>query len=407
MNRLNANFSAIDFKILIAVFLLVAIGLVAIYSATAHAPSENLKGNFLRQIWWVCLGMLAMLVAMFTTQQMLAQISYIAYIIGLLLLALVLIFGTGSGASRWITFGPINFQPSEFAKIATLMAVARYFSNLKNNRSNPFRQIAISFSIVAAPAILIVQQPDLGTSLVFLAFIVPILYWADISPFNIFIIVAPVLSLFAAFHLVSFFLMMALVVIVLALSRRSLRVLIFNFILNVGVGIVTPFLWNQLHGYQQKRILTFMGLEADPRGIGYQLLQSKVAIGSGGLWGKGIFQGTQTQLRFLPTQHSDFILSVIGEEAGFIGIIVVLSLFLYVFIHGIQIAAGTRNQYLSLLAVGSVSILAFHTIVNVGMTVGMMPVTGLPLPFLSYGGSFALTCFILAGFIFNASLNKN
>lgn len=395
-----------DYQILIAVILLVAFGLIALYSATVHTTSEQLRGNFLRQIWWILLGSLLLITIVFLPQRVFQPISYTLYLLSIITLILVLIRGTGHSSSRWLGIGPFRFQPAEFAKIAVIMTLARFLSEQESGKINQFKQIIISFTIVLVPVILIIQQPDLGTSMVYLGIILPILYWAGLSPFTIFVLVAPFFSLVAAFHLGAFFFTMIVIVTVLLLSRRGFKVFIFNFILNVSVGIFTPYLWNNLHRYQQKRILTFLGLEIDPHGIGYQLIQSKVAIGSGGLLGKGLFKGTQTQLRFLPAQHTDFILSVIGEELGFIGILIILSIFLFILMRGIRIAATTRDRYASVLTIGSVCVLAFHVIVNVGMTVGIVPVTGLPLPFLSYGGSFMLTSFVLIGFILNTSLHK-
>jgi len=406
MHNLKKNLLAMDYKILVAVIVLTALGIIALYSSTVHTNSDQLKGNFIRQIVWLLIASFFLILILFLPQRVFQPISYMAYLLSILTLILVLLVGLGHGSTRWLTLGALRFQPSEFAKIATLMALARFLSEQEQKAINQFRQIIVSFVIVLIPAILIIQQPDLGTSMVFLGIILPILYWAGLSPFIIFVLVAPFFSLVAAFQLGTFFLTMIIIVAVLLLSRRSFKVFIFNFILNVSVGIFTPYLWNNLYSYQQKRILTFLGLEIDPRGIGYQLIQSKVAIGSGGIWGKGLLKGTQTQLRFLPAQHTDFILSVIGEELGFIGIFIVLSLFLFILIRGIRIAATTRNRYASILTLGGVCVLAFHIIVNVGMTVGIMPVTGLPLPFLSYGGSFLLTSYILIGLILNTSLHK-
>jgi len=177
-------------------------------------------------------------------------------------------------------------------------------------------------------------------------------------------------------------------------------------IFNILIGIITPFLWRQLQAYQQHRILTFLGLEIDPHGVGYQIIQSKVAIGSGGFWGKGILNGSQTQLRFLPAQHTDFVFSVVGEELGFIGSVFILGLLLFLLLRGIYIASIVKNNFLSHLVMGAVVVLGFHIIINIGMTVGIMPVTGLPLPFLSYGGTFLITCLILIGFIIHASIRR-
>ena len=199
---------------------------------------------------------------------------------------------------------------------------------------------------------------------------------------------------------------MIIISIVLIVSRRQPIILISIFILHIFVGLITPVLWSQLKPYQQQRILTFANPEADPQGAGYQIIQSKVAIGSGGIWGKGFLDGTQTQLRFLPAQHTDFIFSVIGEEWGFSGVLIVLMLFTILLLYLIYLASMVRSLFSSMVIIGVVTVLFFHILVNIGMTIGLAPVTGLPLPFISYGGSFLLSVFLMMGVIMNFSLNR-
>jgi len=301
--------------------------------------------------------------------------------------------------------GGFQFQPAEIMKVSALLALARYLSYEKRDL-NKIKDIAIAFCIVFVPFLLIAQQPDLGTALVFLAIILPILYWAGLPSFYVFFVIAPFLVMAASFNFYTFFVAMIFISVILFFLKRGLFVSLVTIILNIGVGIVTPILWNQLRGYQKHRILTFLGLEIDPQGLSYQVIQSKVAIGSGGFLGKGLLNGTQTQLRFLPAQHTDFVFSVIGEELGFIGSFLVLGLFLFLLLRGIYIASVVKNRFLSFLVIGAVAIIGFHIIVNIGMTVGMMPVTGLPLPFLSYGGSFLITSMILIGIVIHASIRR-
>ena len=194
--------------------------------------------------------------------------------------------------------------------------------------------------------------------------------------------------------------------VVLVFSRRKPAILVAVFLLNIVVGIMTPYLWNQLRPYQQKRILTFVNPEQDPKGAGYQIIQSQVAIGSGGVWGKGYLNGSQTHLRFLPAQHTDFIFSVIGEEFGFTGISIVMFLFLILILRLIHLASLIREQFESMIVIGITTIITFHTLINVGMTIGMAPVTGLPLPFLSYGGSALVANLLMMGIVLNISRNK-
>jgi len=250
------------------------------------------------------------------------------------------------------------------------------------------------------------KQPDLGSALVFLALILPVLHWAGLSPAILFVLLAPLASLLSAFNYYSFLIVMILLSVTFLLCQRGLTFFLVNFIINIGVGILTPIVWNLLKEYQKNRILTFLGLVRDPHGLGYQVIQSKVAIGSGGLFGKGFLDGTQTHLRFLPEQHTDFIFCVIGEEFGFIGVFLVLALFFYLVVKGIRISTSVKSKFSSVVVFGATIIFLFQIFVNIGMTVGIMPVTGLPLPFLSYGGSSLLANLILVGLILNASRKR-
>jgi len=199
---------------------------------------------------------------------------------------------------------------------------------------------------------------------------------------------------------------MLTITIILILSGKKPRIWVAVFLLNIFVGIITPYLWNQLRPYQQQRILTFINPEQDPKGAGYQIIQSQVAIGSGGLWGKGYMNGTQTHLRFLPAQHTDFIFSVIGEEFGFVGVSAILLIFMLLIIRLIAIAGAIRQSFESMVVLGIATIILFHVMINIGMTIGMAPVTGLPLPFLSYGGSSLMANLIMMGIILNISRTK-
>ncbi|MFQ5822457.1 MAG: rod shape-determining protein RodA [bacterium] len=390
---------------LTCVLILVVCGLIAIYSATYTSESQTVQFNFKRQLIWVLLGMIILGATIFTPIRFINKYAFSIYGITILLLISVLFIGTGSGAKRWIPFGPFWIQPAEFAKVGTVLALAKFLSQDNRNLKN-IRDLAIAFALAFLPLLLIIQQPDLGSALVFLALILPMLHWAGLSPIILFVLLAPLISLICAFNYYSFLIAMIFISLALILLQRGLTFFLINFILNIGVGIITPILWNLLKEYQKQRILTFLGLVADPHGLGYQVIQSKVAIGSGGFIGKGFLHGTQTHLRFLPEQHTDFIFSVIGEEFGFIGVVVILALFIYLLLRGIMIATTVKSKFSSLLVFGGVIILLFQICVNVGMTVGIMPVTGLPLPFLSYGGSALLSNLILVGIMLNASLRR-
>jgi len=387
------------------ILLLIIIGCFAIFSATYPGTSEE-NGFFTRQLMWCIIGVLVMIGVSIVSLKLINRLVYGFYVITLFLLLLVLFVGkVGQGAERWLIVGPIHLQPSELAKLATILAVSKYLSD-KYADVNKIKYFSIAVGLILFPFILIARQPDLGTALVFLALIIPLLYWAGLNWFHIFTILTPILTMLLSFNFWAFMILMISIVLVLTFSRRKPIVLVAVFLLNIGVGIATPYLWNQLRPYQQQRILTFLNPEKDPKGAGYQIIQSQVAIGSGGMWGKGYLQGSQTHLRFLPAQHTDFIFSVIGEEFGFIGAGIVMLIFLLLILRLIHIAAVIRGQFESLTIIGILTVFSFHTVINIGMTIGMAPVTGLPLPFLSYGGSSLVVNLMMIGIVLNISRNK-
>jgi len=399
----------IDFLLIFSVVGLIIIGLLAIYSSSqAYLQGETSQTTnyFVQQLVWIAIGILFLIGTVLIPPKLILDFTPLIYGISILTLLVVLFFGyTGSGATRWIRLGPLRFQPSEFAKIATLLMLARYLSNrtVDINRLKDFTFAAI---IPLVPFVLIVRQPDLGTSLVFVAMVLPLMYWAGLKESNLLIIVAPVVVLFASFNFYAFLLVMSLLLIYLFYSRRHWIIKFLIFGANIAVGLVTPILWNQLKPYQQQRIKIFLNPEADPLGAGYQIIQSKVAIGSGGLWGKGFLRGSQTQLRFLPEQHTDFIFAVIGEEFGFIGVFLVLILFGIFLYRCLKIARSGKSGFLNITTLGIGTIIGFQAVVNMGMTIGLLPVTGLPLPFISYGGSAMLLDLVMVGLILSAYRNR-
>ena len=387
------------------VLVLVLIGIVVIFSATQTITGDT-SDLFYKQILWVGLGLIILITMSFVPIQSLHRLAYILYGLSLLGLVLVIFIGkAGQGAERWLSFGFLRVQPSEFTKIATILAVSKLLSD-KYADVNRLKYFILGTGIILVPALLIVNQPDLGTSLVFLALIIPLLFWAGLNWFNIFVIVTPILTIIASFNYWTFLLLMLLISFILFYSRRKPIIIAAVFLLNISVGIVTPYLWGHLRPYQQQRIVTFINPEKDPKGSGYQIIQSQVAIGSGGISGKGYLNGSQTHLRFLPAQHTDFIFSVIGEEFGFLGSTTVLLFFTLLILRLIQLAALVRDQFESMIIIGILTIIFFHVVINIGMTIGMAPVTGLPLPFISYGGSFLLTNMLMIGIVISIARNK-
>lgn len=394
-----AKISSFDWIVISIVLLLIIIGIIAIQSATLENSTLSIQKNFQKQIIWSILGFLIFFSMSFISFRRLYAISYLILFGGVLLLISTYLPTLGSGASRrWISLGGMTFQPSEFMKVFLIVGLARLLTdNIKY--LNSARGLIPPFIVTFVISIIILRQPDLGTALVFPAILFPMLYWAGIPVLTLFIIIAPLISLLSAFNLLSFVLWIGLILFSLWIARKSLRFIVIMFLLNVSVGLASPIMWSSLKPYQQQRILSYVDRQLDPRGSGYQVLQSKVAIGSGGLYGKGLGDGTQTQLKFLPEQHTDFIISLIGEELGFLGVSTILLLFMILILRIIHIASRQINLFESFILVGTASLMLFQVFVNVGMTTGLIPVTGLPLPFISYGGSSLLSIMMLMGLV--------
>ncbi|RMI04823.1 MAG: rod shape-determining protein RodA [Calditrichaeota bacterium] len=393
----------IDFLLLGSVLGLLAMGLVAIYSITQSLLQSGSQANyFISQIQWITMGLVVMLATAFLfPHRFFFLTAYLLYGGAIVLLILVYFWGsTGYGATRWLRIGGIGFQPSEFAKVATVLAVARYLSDRRLD-INHWKTFIIAATIILVPFVLIARQPDLGTALVFAVLALPIIFWAGLKPENLPLFIFPGLVMAASFNRYAFGAVMVLLLIYLIYWETGFWWKVLHLGLNVGVGLLTPAIWNHLKDYQKQRILTFLNPEADPLGAGYQIIQSKVAIGSGGFFGKGFLHGSQTQLRFLPEQHTDFIFAVIGEEFGFFGVLIGLLLFAVLLCRIVYDANMFKNRFNSIAAIGFATILGFHMFVNVGMTVGLFPVTGLPLPFISYGGSAMLTNMWMIGLLLN------
>ncbi|UCF64495.1 MAG: rod shape-determining protein RodA [bacterium] len=397
----------IDFILLLAVVGLIFLGLMALYSSSHPSLDAGFGNNyFLKQVIWILIGFGLIIILYFLPNRWIYASAYYFYGLSLFFLLLVIFVGKmGQGAERWLQIGPVSFQPSEFAKFATILAVAKFLSRDEAN-PNHIPDFLIASIFVVVPFTMIIRQPDLGTSMVFLAISLPMFFWAGLKLSNLLLIAMPIFIILASFHFFTFLVLMLILVVYLVLSHRSKLILISNFLLNIVMGLLTPVLWNNLKPYQRNRIKIFLNPESDPRGAGYQIIQSKVAIGSGGGLGKGFMQGSQTQLRFLPEQHTDFIYAVVGEELGFLGALTGLTLFFVLLIRGVQIASMVKNKFNSIVAVGIVTVIAFHMIINIGMTIGLFPVTGLPLPFISYGGSAMVTNLVMIGILLNFYKNR-
>jgi rod shape determining protein RodA len=303
------------------------------------------------------------------------MISVPSYLISILFLIAVLVIGRRiMGHKSWFGFGSFGFQPSEFAKLGTILGLAWYLSKKKVDIET-FKDIIITLGIGLLPVGLIFLEPDMGTTFVYLGLILVMLFWKGISLFGLFIVLSPaIVALSSLFGTVYFVIALFLVIVGLFLFRKDLFFSGAILALNLGAGFFTEFVFNALGPHQQKRILTFIDPNSDPLGSGYNAIQAKVAIGSGGLFGKGFLSGNQTQLQFIPEQWTDFIFCVIGEEFGFIGSIIVLILFFYMFLRIIKIASSTKDEFISLTLIGILSVYFFHLAINVGMVIGLITI---------------------------------
>ncbi|MBN1826166.1 MAG: rod shape-determining protein RodA [Candidatus Eisenbacteria bacterium] len=392
----------VDWPMLAAALLILGFGILVLNST---GQTTDVRADYdARQSVWALVGIAALLFALLVPFRTLDALSIPIY--GAVFAFLVYLAVTpSSGAGRWLGFGPIRIQPSEAAKIALVLVMARVLSDRPLGKAT-LRSYLLPLTLAGAYFLLVLRQPDLGTSLVFGAIVVPMLYWAGLPARAILLALSPLVGMVASTHLFAWILFLFLLFLVLLFLRASPLFLAVALAVNMLVGIAAPILWNELQDYQKTRILTFLDPNHDPLGAGYQIIQSEVAIGSGGFAGKGYLQGTQKGLSFLPEQHTDFIFSVVGEEFGFLGCAFLLSLYLFLFFRMLLIAARTRNRFASLVVVGFFGYLSFQVVVNVGMTLGLVPVTGLPLPLMSYGGSSLITSLFAVGVVLGVGLRR-
>ena len=388
-----------DYKTLFAGLMLVMIGLASIYSATLDV---DLAASFYRQGYWSMVGLIALIAAALLPIKTLQRMAVPAYLVSIGLLVFILAMGKTVNSSRsWIGIGGMGMQPSEIAKVATVLAVAAYLSK-PTITIERVKHLIIALGIFVVPMVLIFAQPDLGTTIVFFATLIPVFYWAGASNFILIaILVQPLVAGGALVGTTPFLIAVVLSATLLYLASRNKFAAAVAFGITLAIGLSVQIVYERLPSYQQKRIATFLNPSVDPTGAGYNVLQSKTAIGSGGFWGKGYLRGTQTQLNYIPAQWTDFIFCVTGEEFGFVGGSIVLILYAGLLLHGLHIASVSKNKFGSLAAVGMIGILATHLLINMGMEMGLMPVIGIPLPFLSYGGSALVTNMAMLGLLMN------
>ncbi|MEA2040579.1 MAG: rod shape-determining protein RodA [Thermodesulfobacteriota bacterium] len=359
--RLIQNF---DWILMLLLLLLAASSILNLYSATYTIRDAGGSQVFLKQIYWFMIGFAVFLLMTVFNYYALERLAYPAYFFSIALLVLVLFLGkVTSGSQRWLILGPVSFQPSELSKISVLLVLAKFFNDRGGKSEYRLRDLWKPFILIGIPGILILKEPDLGTAL---------------------------LLVVVSFSMIMF----------VKVSWKSLSILIGS------VLAAAPFIWFNLKEYQQMRILTFLNPDMDPLGAGYHINQSKIAIGSGQFLGKSFLKGTQTRLHFLPEQHTDFAFSVLAEEWGFVGSTLLLLLYVFLILWGLNIAKNSKDRFGSILAVGIVSVVFWQVVINVGMVTGLLPVVGIPLLLFSYGGSSLITTMAMMGLLMNISMRR-
>ena len=393
-----------DVSTLVFVLLLTIGGFFAIYSATSAA----LNDRFSQQLYFGAIGVIILIIMALVPVRWFSVAAYPMYVLSIGLLIYVLFKGeVVYNQKNWIALpGSLHFQPSEIAKLGTIMALGKFLSgDRKMTRTFDF---AVACVIVILPIALILLEPDPGSAMIYIGMLFIILLWSGTDLFFLLTIVGAavvaVLSLFGKIPmLVSVF---SIGASLFFFFRKNLIITAAAFLILIGASFSADFIYNHMHPYQRERIDLLLNPEMDPLGGGYNIIQTKMAIGSGGLTGKGYLQGTQTQLKFVPKQWTDFIMSVPAEEFGFIGAVVILLLYIFLIYRSLAIASSVRSKFSSVVAIGITGIWFLHVLVNVGMTIGLFPVVGIPLPFMSYGGSALITNMLMAGILMNLYRNR-
>lgn len=397
-----------DWWLVSIALLLSAYGIAMVYSAgQTDVPVLYVAGAWKRQLFWFALALPTAYGVSRAPLRMVEWLSWPAYVFGLVLLVVTLTFGSGAGTAAsvkgWLTIGGVRLgQPAELAKPLTALMLARV---LTAERELPKSLVDLwkPALVVGVPWLLIMAQPDLGSGIVFIGILFAMLFWAGIPWPMLVLLASPAISLVLSFS-VQWWGAWFLVLIALVFYYKPYLVEgVTVVLLNVVTGVASQVIWDKLKPYQQRRLLVFLDPQNDPKASGYHVIQSQVAIGSGGVFGKGWTMGTQKRLAFLPAQHTDFIFAVVGEELGFVGVTVALALFLALLLRSTRVAARATDSFGSLAAFGLLASWFVHVVVNVGMTLNLMPITGIPLPFFSYGGSFMLISWLAIGLLVRIS----
>ena len=390
-------------RLYIIVSSLITFGLITLYSISSDPLSIN--SSFMRQIIFIIFSLIIFFILSRIDIKTIHDNSTLIYIFSFLLCFIPFFLPAVENTYRWIDLGFFYIQPGEYLKCATIILIAKYLSNHQLEVKESYIVI-IPILIAFLSSFLVLNQPDLGTAVIIFAPVLPMMLWAGVNGFTLFLLVAPLITIIAASNNMIFNIWGVLMFIIFLSFQGNFLKKIMIYFINIFAGLLFPFFWNDfLNGYQRQRFVDFLNPDLDPMGSSYHIIQSITAIGSGGLFGKGWGQGSQTQLKFLPVQESDFILSVIAEEFGFFGISILMLLFFMLIKTLLDIAFRLSDYFSSLVIIGLTSILFSHIFINSAMTIGLMPVKGLPTPFVSAGGSFMLLCFIILSLVSNLSKN--
>jgi len=393
----------LDRGTLLAVGLLLVYGVIILFSAGQTDVPTSANGVWQKQLVWIGIAFTAGALTYRISPRVLEWAAPPLYGLGVLLLLITLAVGTGAGTAAgtrsWLALGGVRIgQPVELAKLATILMLARWLA-ARRIAPQTLRDLIPACLIAGVPFLLVLKQPDLGSAIVFAGILFAMLFWAGTRPSLLVLLASPVISLLLAFNEWTWGIWFATLLFLLYYWRPYVLEAVVVAGANLAMGFIAMPIWRSLARYQQNRILTFLDPNFDPQGANYQAIQSKVAIGSGGWIGTGWLEGPQKRLVFLPAQHTDFVFSVVGEELGFIGVLAALFLFLYLLGRLVRVARRATDPFASLVVFGVAGLILTHVFENVGMTVSVMPITGIPLPFFSYGGSFLVACGLAMGVV--------
>lgn len=399
MRKINVDWQLVGVAVLLTIF-----GILMVYSAgITDRPVRSVARAYKMQAMWFAIALVAAFALSRATVRLIEWMTVPLYALAIFLLVVVLVFGSGGGTAAnvkgWITIGGKRLgQPAEFAKLAVVLMLARVLAQRRGTPRSMF-DLWKPIAVVAVPMVLILFQPDLGTGIVFVGIFFSMMFWAGVPWKLLLLLASPVFSLVLAFDSRVWGAWLVLLFGLIIWYKPYLVEGVVLGVTNVAMGIAAPLLWDHMEPYQQARLKVFIDPTIDPRGAAYHVNQSHIAIGSGGWFGRGFTLGPQKRLAFLPEQHTDFIFAVVGEELGYIGVLLALSLFLYLFIRIIRISERANDSFSSLVAFGLLASWFTHVFENVGMTLNLMPITGIPLPFFSYGGSFLLASWMAIGIL--------